>query len=204
MGVPGPGLTEGKSVYLDVGTGTKLLDCTVVAFLGSAVLVMPRIPPSEAEREWVLSGSTDLLVDFDDHLEAHPSTVREAGQALIVHVKELASLGQRRWWSRGPITLDARLVPQPPGPAPTDTTTADVSAGGVQVNRVPGMPIWPRYELTLSGTGLTDPIVVEAVPARVLADRFGLRFTRIDAADRQRLAQLVLRFLTTGSIAPDP
>lgn len=198
------GLREGLLVELDVGAGCELLPCVVCAFLGPAVLLMPLKSPSPDAAERLAAGAPAyLVVQSGDRLNALRGAVSMAGDALAVRITDDFRLGQRRWWSRAEVRLEARLVPLG-GPAATETITADVSPGGVQVDRPAGMPVWPRYELILSGSELSAPVTAEAVPARAIPACLGLRFTRIDSADRQRLTEIVLRHRGVQAASPTP
>jgi hypothetical protein len=195
------GLVEGGPVKLDIGSDCEVLDCKILGFVGPAMLLLPRTPPSfQAVRKLGAgSNAAELLVEAGAYVHALRGTAMATGNTIVVQITEQLRLSQRRWYSRAKVCLDARLVPQGGGPAPTDTTTADVSAGGVQVHRPATMPVWPRYELTLSGDLLAAEIVAEAVPARVQANFLGLRFTRIEPRARQVLTELVLRELGGAS-----
>lgn len=179
----------------------ELLECRVLAFVGPTVLVVPLEPVPPAAEEWLAGGSSNLLVEHGDHFKDLPCHVRRAGDAFAVVVPETTSLVQRRWWSRAHIELSATLVAQPAGVlAPMETETLDVSPGGVHVRRPAGMRVWPRYELTLEGDGLVEPITVEAVPAHVREDGLSLRFSRIEPDDRERLTYLVLDHLAPVAV----
>lgn len=191
-------LVEGDTVQLDIGDASGVLSCSVLGFVGPAILVLPQSSLSPAARDSLRDGvpAVDLLVDAGDYLHAVRGTAKAAGEAIAVRLTEKTKIGQRRWYSRADVALKARLVPQGGDLEPTETATMDISSGGVQVHRPAGMPIWPRYEVTLSGETLATPIVAEAVPARVQDESLGLRFTRIDAHDREILTGLVMQKLT--------
>jgi hypothetical protein len=196
-------LREGARVFLAAGPKSELLECRVLAFLGPALVVLPHAPPSAAVDDWLAAGSSSLLIDRGNHLDGLQCDVRRAGAAYFVRVARAADLGRRRW-SRAEIALDAELVPQPPGVRPaSSTSTLDISAVGARVAHDHGTPVWPRYSVTLSGGPLDGVVGVEAVPTRVSEGSLGMRFTHIDTADRDRLAQLVLHDLAVKALAAE-
>jgi hypothetical protein len=121
-----------------------------------------------------------------------------------VRLTDTFRIGERRAFSRAPLRLDARLEPKGGGPGPVETTTQDLSPAGVRVHRPDGMPVWPRYALTLSGEGLDAPVTAEAVPARATPTAVALRLSRIAAEDRHRLTALVLDRLGDRGVARPP
>src|SRR4051794_24968570 len=206
MGVmAGHVIAEGDTVALDRGGDVRVLEYSIVAFLGPSIVLRPvlaaRLTTPDAPDE---GAQVYLLVPVSDGLRALAGSVRPLDPPLIVfEMSDSFSLGQRRWWSRAPVVLRARLEPRGGGPPPTDTETVDVSPGGVKVKRQPGMPVWPRYTVVLSGDLLGEPLTAEAVPARAEPSQLGLRFTDVAAQDQQRLAALVLAHLQDAAGAPD-
>jgi hypothetical protein len=189
-----PQLTEGAAVHLSIDAMAAPVPCTVVAFLGSVILARrdAAVDPEAAER--LLAGvSGYLLVEHEGRPRALRGSVRATGGAMVaIRISDGFQLGQRRTSTRVALALDAQLVLRGMDAPPVLTTTIDVSTGGVQVRRPAGMRVWPRYELTLSGTPLAEPVVADVAPARALPDALGLRFLHIDPAHEQRLAEVVV------------
>jgi hypothetical protein len=199
-------LTEGARVHLDLGGAGPPIPCTVLAFLGPVILARHEADLAGATAERLASGAAGyLLVGQDRDVKALRGSARTAGErTLALHISDGFQLGQRRESTRIEVVLDARLTPERNGATPISTTTIDVSLGGVQVKRPAGTPVWPRYELTLCGGPLSEPVVAGVAPARALPDSLALRFTRIEAADRQRLIELVVTHVTErGARSPD-
>jgi hypothetical protein len=197
----GPGLREGAVVDVDVEIDNAtdlLISGLVLGFLGPLVVIRP----ADGDVAGLSVGAAAyLVVRGDGKLQALGATVRNVFDgAFALQLKDSFRVGQRRAWSRVALALDVTLEPiGKAGAAPVATTTLDVSPGGVSVQRPDGMPIWPRYQLTLSGGHLGEqPIRAEATPARARPETIGLRFTVVEDADVRRLMTLVLERLTAA------
>jgi hypothetical protein len=198
----GVDLTEGAQVALELGGSGGPIDCTIFAFVGPVILVLPQRPPSPSAIERMVAGEEAyLLIERAGRLLALRGSVTLAGDALAVRVTDEFRLGQRRAWSRAPLRLRAQLRPLGGPEGSYETFTVDVSPGGVQIERPAGMPVWPRYELSLALDGSEQSITAEVVPVRAQADVVSLRFTQIRIADRKQLVQIVLECLRAVSAA---
>jgi hypothetical protein len=149
---------------------------------------VPEQPPRDEDEE--LTGPGYLLREVDGRLHALRGQVAAFGDSLAFQVLDHVR-GQRRWWSRLEVALDAVLEPAGEG-APLQTRTEDISAGGARVVWEPGTPVAPAYAVRLSGGGLAEEVTAQATPARATATSLSLRFTDIDAAGRAAIAQLVV------------
>jgi hypothetical protein len=189
---PASGLREGALVHVDVGSTTAVVTGMVVAFLGPHAMVAL---DDETARRRISPGARGyLMVEHDGRLQALAATVSTAvNDCLLMQITDAFRLGQRREWSRIDVRLDATLRQVASDAPPIRSGTIDLSPGGVRLLRPPGMPLWPRYDVTISGDALGDePLEAEAVPARAGRDFVALRFTRMADADERRLVALVI------------
>jgi len=83
--------------------------------------------------------------------------------------------------------------------AAVETTAANVSAGGVLLERHAGLGDGPRYRLELVVAGDDTPIRCDATVARQTPTHIALKFTDIQDADRIRLAGMI-RHQTLGAV----
>jgi hypothetical protein len=130
-------LAEGQLVQLDLGAKTELLDCRVLGFAGTTVILAPATAPEDATLEAMQAGSyAYLLVDAAGALQALRARLHgSAGpENIVVSVTDGFQLGQRRRYSRAPIELPVRLRPLAGGEE-WESATRDLSAGGVRVAR---------------------------------------------------------------------
>jgi len=197
-------LSEGASVHLDLGDANAPIACAVMAFLGPVILARHEARLDAETIERLAAGAAAyLLVEADGGVRAlRGSATLTAERVLALQITDGFKLGQRRESTRIEIALDARLAPRGLEGRDVSTTTIDVSVGGVQVVRPPGTPAWPRYELTLRGGPLAEPVVAEVALARALPEALGLRISQIAPADRQRLMALVLDHVTDRAGVP--
>lgn len=192
-----PDLTEGTPVRVDLDAGDAI-ECTVFAFVGSVILARYETALDlDVAGELVSGADAYLVVEQDRGVKALRGSATLNGEStLALRITDAFSLGQRRESTRVALALDAELAPVDGDVPPTATKTIDLSFSGVQVHRPAATPVADRYALTLMGEPLGAPVVTEAALARELADALGLRFTHIEADDRQRLIQLVLAHVT--------
>ncbi|HEY1516440.1 MAG TPA: PilZ domain-containing protein [Solirubrobacteraceae bacterium] len=101
-------------------------------------------------------------------------------------------LPERRFAERVKLTALARVsAPGDGDGAAVETTAANVSAGGVLLERHAGLGDGPRYRLELTVAGDDDPIRCDATVARETPTHIALKFTDIQDADRIRLAGML-------------
>ena len=193
-----PNLTEGTRVRVDLDDHDVPIACTVFAFVGSVILARyDGTLAGEASQQLSSGADAYLVVEQDRGMKALRGSARLSGEAtLALRITDAFQLGQRRESTRVELVLDAELVPEGAVAPPGSTKTIDVSFSGVQVQRSEATPVCDRYALTLSGDPLGAPLVTGAALARELPGALGLRFTRVEPADRQRLIQLVLAHVT--------
>ena len=102
-------------------------------------------------------------------------------------------LPERRFAERVQLTALARVSAPGDGDdgAAVETTAANVSAGGVLLERHAGLGEGPRYRLELTVAGDDAPIRCDATVARETPTHIALKFIDIQDADRIRLAGMI-------------
>lgn len=197
-----PRLTEGTVVQVDLGV-TAPMDAVVVGFFGRVIVVGAEQEALDRFKDKLAArAEAYLLVEREDGLWALKGSITlMSGTTVGLEITDGFSLGQRREWSRAPLEVAATVSPAGDEPGgPVETVTIDVSAGGVRLQRHDGMPAWSRCRLELSGGGLGAPITAEAELVRTGEASIGLRFTRLEDADRAALVGLSLSELA-GQLA---
>jgi hypothetical protein len=187
MAIAMPQLVEGQLARLDVGVS---LPCRIIGFSGRDVVLALDAPLPE-ELDDPVSGY--LLLESGGKLSAvRGQLASPPAEEIVWRLTDDIRLGQRRQFSRAPLALPARLA-APGGPTWT-TVTRDVSAGGVGVVRR-GDDLGPGpLELTLVLVEGRHEIVAGVSVARETPTDLGLRFERIERADRLQLAALAFAY----------
>jgi PilZ domain len=117
----------------------------------------------------------------------------DAASELAFVVIDGVQLPERRSSERVRLSAVARVA-TPDGDgngAPIEAVAANVSAGGVLLERPAGLGEGPRYQLELTLAGDDAPIRCDATVARATATHIALKFTDIQDADRIRLAGMI-------------
>jgi hypothetical protein len=185
-----PKLVEGQPARLDVG---ESLSCRVIGFSGPdvvlALLEQPEEPPEPG-------ASAYLLLESDGRMQAVRGEIGSpAGEEVVLRVTDDIRLGQRRTFSRAPLPLPVRIR-RTAGGGEWNTTTRDVSAGGVCVGREGAETVDGTLELRIQVAD--HEVVAEAVAVRVTDAELGLRFEVIERDDRLLLASLALAYHRRG------
>jgi c-di-GMP-binding flagellar brake protein YcgR len=184
-------LNEGQVVQLDLGAKTQVLPCRVLGFGGKSVILAPVVKPPAPTVEVLRPGATAyVIVEDDGQIHALRALVAGAPEAaeVVVTVTDEFRLGQRRRYSRAPISVPARV-------GEWETVTRDVSAGGVRLARgetelKPGQAV----ELVIEAAQAGLRIEAAAEVVRVTAIDVSLRFTRIEPGDATLLQQLAVAY----------
>jgi hypothetical protein len=179
-----PQLVEGQPARLDIG---ESLPCRVIGFSGPDVVLsleqQPEEPPRRGQQAY-------LLIESNDRMQAVRGRIGQpAGDEVVLRLSDDIRLGQRRVFSRAPISLPARVRV---GGNEWATTTRDVSAGGVCVARGDADPGDGAVEVTIQVAD--HEVVAAAVAVRVTDEDLGLRFEQIERGDRMLLASLALAY----------
>jgi hypothetical protein len=182
-----PQLVEGQPASLDVG---ESLPCRIIGFSGSDVVLSLEAQPEE----WPAVGDPAyLMVEADGRIQAVRGQIGSPpGEEVILRLSDDIRLGQRRTFSRAPISLPAR-VRSLDGGDEWSTVTRDVSAGGVCVAR-DGSPDPGSGAVEVRIQVADHEVVAEAVAVRVTGADLGLRFEQIERDDRMLLASLALAY----------
>ena len=181
-----PQLVEGQPARLDIG---ESLPCRVIGFSGPDVVLALEAQPEE---ELAVGSSAYLLIESEGRMQAVRGKIGSpAGDEIVLRLIDDIRLGQRRTFSRAPISLPA-VVRSREGGAEWSTVTRDVSAGGVCVARESTDAVDGTLEVRIK---VADHEVVAAATAvRVTNEDLGLRFEEIERGDRMLLASLALAY----------
>jgi PilZ domain len=179
-----PQLVEGQPAYLDIG---ESLPCRIIGFSGPDVVLALEAQPEE---ELEISSQAYLLIESEGRMQAVRGVIgTPAGDEIVMRLSDDIRLGQRRTFSRAPISLPA-VVKTPAGE--WSTMTRDVSAGGVCVAREGADPGEGSVQVRIQVAN--HEVVAEARAVRVTNDDLGLRFEEIERDDRMLLASLALAY----------
>jgi hypothetical protein len=179
-----PQLFEGQPARLDVG---ESLPCRVIGFSGPDVVLALEEQPEEAPE---VGSPAYLLIEAAGRIQAVRGTIGSpVGDEVVLRLSDEFRLGQRRTFSRAPISLPA-VVKTQAGEWPT--MTRDVSAGGVCVAREGADPGDGALQVRIQVAN--HEVVAEARAVRVTNDDLGLRFEEIERDDRMLLASLALAY----------
>ena len=130
-------LTEGQVVQLDLGGKTTALPCRVLGFGGSTVMLAPVVPATAPTADAIEAGrEAYVILDDDKQVHALRARVRPGSEPgeIVVTVTDAFRLGQRRRYSRAPLSLPATVGTLAAGET-WETVTRDISAGGVRMAR---------------------------------------------------------------------
>ena len=178
-------LVEGQPARLDIG---ESLRCRVIGFSGpDVVLALEDRPEEDLEP----GSPAYLLIEASGRRQAVRGRIGEpAAEEVVMRLSDDIRLGQRRTFSRAPISLPT-VVRSRVGE--WSTVTRDVSAGGVCVARESGPdPGDETLEIRIQVAG--HEVVAQAVAVRVTGSDLGLRFEEIEHEDRLLLASLALAY----------
>jgi PilZ domain len=179
-----PQLVEGQPARLDIG---ESVPCHVIGFSGPDVVLslheQPAEPPQRGQQAY-------LLIESGGRMQAVRGRIGvPARDEVVLRLSDDIRLGQRRIFSRAPISLPARVRA---GGNEWTTTTRDVSAGGVCVARGDADPGEGSIEVRIQVAD--HEVVAAAVAVRVTDEDLGLRFEQIERDDRMLLASLALAY----------
>jgi hypothetical protein len=190
-------LYEGQYASLDLGGGVDAIPCRVLAFAGPDVVLLPESALSPEARERLGERLVYLVLESDGALQALRGVVHGTGdRALRIRLADDIRLGQRRLFSRAPLALPVRLRPAGGEGGEWSSTALDVSAGGIRVRRLPGMPEAPAYDVTIDLTQLEREIAASGELIRAGEDDLALRYTRIAPEDVALLMELALTYFS--------
>ena len=174
---------------MNLEIGRESLRCRLVGFNGPDVLLMPSESVTGRLRDLLgvqLAGFI-LFHDDDGNLHAQRGTILAASTpgSLGFRVTDGFRTGQRRAYSRAPLELEATI-------GEWSTTTLDVSAGGIRVagEGNPGLP--PVVQLAIDLGDDQAKVTATASLVRVTPEAVSFRFESVEAADRMRIARIVL------------
>jgi hypothetical protein len=181
-----PQLVEGQPARLDVG---ESLACRIIGFSGPDVVLAIDEQPEEPPE---VGGEAYLLLESDGRMQAVRGRIGSPlSDEVVLRLTDDIRLGQRRTFSRAPLPLPVRLRSRAGG-AEWNTTTRDVSAGGVCVAREGADAVEGPLELRIQVAD--HEVVAEAVAVRVTEAELGLKFEEIERDDRLLLASLALAY----------
>jgi len=190
-------LTEGQVVQLDLGGKTTALPCRVLGFGGSTVMLAPVVPATAPTADAIQSGREAYVVlDDDNQVHALRARVRPGSEPgeIVVTVTDSFRLGQRRRYSRAPLSLAATVGAI--GAAETwETVTRDISPSGVRMARVgaPGEQA-EALSVVLESPAAGMRIETRADVVRRSQRDLSLNFTEISETDVALLAQITVAY----------
>jgi hypothetical protein len=188
-------LTEGQVVQLDLGGKTTALPCRVLGFGGSTVMLAPVVPATAPTADAIQSGREAYVVlDDDNQVHALRARVRPGSEPgeIVVTVTDSFRLGQRRRYSRAPLSLAATVGAI--GAAETwETVTRDISPSGVRMARTgaPGEHA-DALSVVLESPAAGLRIETRADVVRRSQRDLSLNFTEISETDVALLAQITV------------
>ena len=190
-------LSEGQVVQLDLGGKTTALPCRVLGFGGSTVMLGPVVPATAPTAEAIQAGrSAYVILDDSQQVHALRAQVRPGSEPgeVVVMVTDAFRLGQRRRYSRAPLSLPATVGALPAGET-WETVTRDISAGGVRLARV-GAAGEQADELTVVLSSPAAGLRIESTAEVVRRSQrdLSLRFSEIADADVALLTQITVAY----------
>ena len=190
-------LTEGQVVQLDLGGKTTALPCRVLGFGGSTVMLAPVVPATAPTADAIQSGREAYVVlDDDNQVHALRARVRPGSEPgeIVVTVTDTFRLGQRRRYSRAPLSLAATVSTI--GAAESwETVTRDISPSGVRMARIgaPGEQA-EALSVVLQSPAAGMRIETRADVVRRSQRDLSLNFTEISETDIALLAQITVAY----------
>ena len=167
-------LNEGQVVQLDLGGKTTALPCRVLGFGGSTVMLAPVVPATAPTAEAIEAGR-EAYVIVDDDQQVHALRARvgpgsEPGE-VVVTVTDSFRLGQRRRYSRAPLSLPATV-----GALPTLRAATDPSVLGGQYYGPDGPGEARGYPRLVTSSPESYDVSVQQRLWAVSEDLTGVRF----------------------------
>ena len=190
-------LTEGQVVQLDLGGKTTALPCRVLGFGGSTVMLAPVVPATAPTADAIDAGREAYVVlDDDNQVHALRARVRPGSEPgeIVVTVTDSFRLGQRRRYSRAPLSLPA-TVGTVGGAETWETVTRDISPSGVRMARIgaPGEQA-EALSIVLHSPAAGMRIETRADVVRRSQRDLSLHFTEISETDIALLAQITVAY----------
>lgn len=182
-----PQIVEGQAARLDVGTS---LACRIIGFSHANVVLALEEQPEELE----IGDPGYLLLESAGRVHALRGRIAAPpGDEVVLELTDGIRLGQRRTFSRAPLSLPATL--RLPG-GDVATVTRDISAGGVAVAREEAPAPDGPFELAIQVAH--HEVVARVTAVRVTEADLGLRFEELARDDRLLLASLALAYHRSG------
>ncbi|MGA2928289.1 MAG: PilZ domain-containing protein, partial [Solirubrobacteraceae bacterium] len=175
------------------------IDCIVASVLGPTATLIPvrEVLPETLE---LLEAGSPAYLSFTHHgalvaLRGVASAASASGDEVYFVVTDGVQVPQRRGAERVPLITHAQLqtiddAGNAIGPT-IDTVTANLSSGGALIAVRPGIGESPRFAIQFFFGRERTAVRCEASLARRTATHIGVGFTRMDAADRAVLANIL-------------
>jgi hypothetical protein len=188
-------LKHNQRVEIHIDSDDHVVDCRVAAVQGS-VATLRRIGevPSEVLDKFTPGALGYLL--FEHHgLKTALKGIATAGQneqaSLAFVVIDGVQLPERRAAERVSLEALVRISADGDSGEGVEATAANVSVGGVLLERPAGLVDGPDFRLELSLDHDPEPIRCRATVVRATPTQVALKFIEIADADRIRLAGLI-------------
>ena len=190
-------LSEGQVVQLDLGGKTTALPCRVLGFGGSTVMLAPVVPATAPTADAIEAGREAYVVlDDDNQVHALRARVRPGSEPgeIVVTVTDAFRLGQRRRYSRAPLSLPAMVSTIGAGET-WETVTRDISPSGVRMARIgaPGEQA-DALSVVLQSPAAGMRIETRADVVRRSQRDLSLHFSEISETDIALLAQITVAY----------
>jgi hypothetical protein len=192
-------LVSGQLVRLDLDDEESGLDCQVRHVAGPVAL-LDRLEEIPAPLEAMLPAGSFCMMLFTHHggmvaLRGVATGASEDLTQLAFVVADGVQVKERRVAERVAMVARAHVRPldgDGAGGPGIETYTANISLGGVLVNRSPKLVPAHRHSIELFLPGESEPICAEAQLARETPVGLGLMFTAVDDEHHLRLARLIV------------
>lgn len=187
-----------QAVTITLDTEDEGIDCLVRSVSGPVALLHRKGEiPAEVTRK--LAAGSSCLMAFTHAgalvgLRGIATTASEDLTELAFVVSDGVQVEERRVAERVSLITRIRIgaVTEEGSAEPAaETFTADVSLGGVRVERRPGLGAGPAFRLELFLRDEPSPIACGAQLARETPTHLGLKFTGMHPEQRSRLARVL-------------
>lgn len=188
-------LTHHQQVEIHLDSDDLAISCRVASVQGGVATLTRAYELSSELVDKLTPGAFGYLL-FEDR--ASMTALKGIATISPTEPSELAfvvidgvQLPERRLSERVHLGALARISPADGGPGGIEVTAANVSAGGVLIERHAGLGDGPTFRLELVLSDGSDPIRCKAMIARETPTHVALKFVGIADPDRIRLAGMI-------------
>lgn len=179
---------------MNLDTDDDGIDCHVLVVSGPVALLQRLSDVPADVRAKLVSGSSCMLAFTHEGalvgLRGIATAASEDLTQLAFVVSDGVQVEERRVAERIPLVTRA-MVTEASGDTMIETLTADVSLGGVRIERRPGLGAGPEFRLELCFSGDPAPVRCEAHLARATDTHLGLKLGDLPPDERARFARIL-------------